>query len=287
MLWEARLSGASFKDTVTIGHQFLYLHPAEVKFFRETYQSNFPNSVVKSLDNFKFGDYSDLFLREFLDIKNLSIIDASAYEGADIIHDLNQPIPENLHGRFDAVIDSGSLEHIFNFPVAIANLMKLVKIGGSIFITTPANNLCGHGFYQFSPELMFRIFTRENGFELNRIVMFEAKFPGIELTSNRKAYEVTDPEKVRKRVGIMSKGAVTMMVEAKKVSDAALFANVPLQSDYVTLWNEGETGSSARGVKKILKRIFETLPFFLRTRIIGYREKRSFSFSNTQFYKKL
>jgi hypothetical protein len=42
MLWEARLRGASFKDTVTVGHQFLYLHPAEVRFFRKAYQANFP-----------------------------------------------------------------------------------------------------------------------------------------------------------------------------------------------------------------------------------------------------
>ena len=287
MLWEARLRGASFKDTVTVGHQFLYLHPSEVKFFRNAFKANFPNLTAKSFDNYKFGDYSDEFLRELLSVKNLSIIDASGYENADIIQDLNEPIPENLRNRFDAVIDSGTLEHIFNFPVAIANLMKLVKVGGNVFITTPANNLCGHGFYQFSPELMFRIFTEENGFELNRIVMFEAKFPGIELSSNRKAYEVTDPEKVRSRVGIMSKSAVTMMVEAKKVSDAALFARVPLQSDYVALWNEGENKSQPAGAKKILKRIFENLPFFLQKRIIGYREKRQFSFSNRQFYKKL
>lgn len=287
MLWEARLRGASFRDTATIGHQFLYLHPAEVKFFRKAYQASFPGSTLKSLDAYKFGDYSDEFLREFLKVENLAVIDASDYEGADIIYDLNQPIPENLQNRFDAVIDSGSLEHIFNFPVAIANLMKLVKVGGSVFITTPANNLCGHGFYQFSPELMFRIFTEENGFELNRIILFEAKFPGIELTFNRKAFEVTDPEKVRGRVGLMSKGAVTMMVEAKKVSDAALFANIPLQSDYAALWNGGETRHPPSGVKKILKRIFENLPFFLQTKIIGYREKRNFSFSNTRFYKKL
>lgn len=287
MLWEARLRGASFKETVTIGRQFLFLHPAEVKFFRKAYQANFPNAAIKSLDNYRFGDFSDSFLREFLDIKHLSIIDASDYEGADIIHDLNEPIPENLHARFDAVIDSGSLEHIFNFPIAIANLMNLVKIGGSLFLTTPANNLCGHGFYQFSPELMFRIFTEENGFRLNRTVMFEAEFPGIELTSNRTAYEVADPEKVRSRVGIMSKGAVTMMVEAKKISDATLFARTPLQSDYVAMWNQGETQDQPAGAKKILKKIFEKLPFILRTRIIGYREKRKFSFSNKEFYKKL
>jgi len=41
------------------------------------------------------------------------------------------------------VIDSGSLEHIYNFPVAIANCMKMVKVGGSFFIFNMANNHMG------------------------------------------------------------------------------------------------------------------------------------------------
>jgi hypothetical protein len=45
----------------------------------------------------------------------------------------------------------------FNFPVALANAMKMAKIGGHFAARTPANNQCGHGFYQFSPGLFYRI----------------------------------------------------------------------------------------------------------------------------------
>jgi len=287
ILWEAHLSGVVFKDTATIGHQSLYLHPAELKFFQQEFQTNFPESPINPLENYKFGDYSDGFLRNFLGADSVSVIDFSSYEGADIIHDLNEPIPENLHGRFDALIDGGSLEHIFNFPIAVKNFMQLLKTGGSLFIATPANNLCGHGFYQFSPELMFRVFTPENGFELQRIILYEAAFPSVELTAHRKAYEVTDPKQARSRVGIMSKTAVTMLVEAKKISDMSPFANVPLQSDYVTVWNQTEEPPPQSGVKKALRSVFESLPSFLQTRIHGYRQKRMFSFSNKRFYKKL
>ncbi len=287
LLWEARLKGAAFEDTATIGHQSLYLHPAEVKFFQQTYHANFAQSIIKPLEKYRFGDYSDNFLHDFLDVKSLSVIDISAYEGANIIHDLNQPIPETLLGRFDTIIDGGSLEHIFNFPIAVNNLMQMLKIGGNLHISTPANNLCGHGFYQFSPELMFRVFTKENGFELQRLVLFEAEFPSIELTSHRKAYEVTDPEQVRSRVGIISKSAVTMIVEAKKISSVQLFAKAPLQSDYVTIWNQKNAQFEQSVVKKALKNVFEKLPPFLRARINGYRQKRMFSFSNERFYKKL
>jgi 2-polyprenyl-3-methyl-5-hydroxy-6-metoxy-1,4-benzoquinol methylase len=53
------------------------------------------------------------------------------------------------------VFDGGTLEHIFDYPTAIKNCMKMVKPGGHLLLTTPANNWFGHGFYQFSPELFY------------------------------------------------------------------------------------------------------------------------------------
>lgn len=57
-------------------------------------------------------------------------IDISDYENATIEQDMNQPIPEHLKLQYDTVIDRGSLEHIFNFPVSIKNCMSLIKPGG-------------------------------------------------------------------------------------------------------------------------------------------------------------
>ena len=72
-------------------------------------------------------------------------MDASDYEGANIVHDLNLPIPPALRERYDLVWDGGTLEHIFNFPVAIFNAMHMVKVGGHLLLETPTNNQCGHG----------------------------------------------------------------------------------------------------------------------------------------------
>jgi hypothetical protein len=134
---------------------------------------------------------------------------------------------------------------------------------------------------------MFRVFTNENGFELRKIVLSEARFPSIELTSHRKAYEVTDPAMVRGRVGLISRGLVMMMVEAEKTIDVPLFTHFPLQSDYLALWNQEKAQSLHKDTKKVLRSVWRNIPFFLRARIIGYLEKRRFSFSNTQFYKGL
>ena len=41
--------------------------------------------------------------------------------------------------------------------------IKLTKIGGMIIHALPANNFCGHGFWQFSPELFYELYSPENG----------------------------------------------------------------------------------------------------------------------------
>jgi hypothetical protein len=42
----------------------------------------------------------------------VSSVDASDYEGATIVHDLNIPIPRELVEQFDIVWDGGTLEHV-------------------------------------------------------------------------------------------------------------------------------------------------------------------------------
>lgn len=287
MLWEAKVRGISFRKTLTVAHLLLFLHPSEVLSLQKAYRTACPTSSLDALDGYRWGDYSDRFLRTFLGVDELEVLDNSAYEGATLIHDLNQPIAESLHARFDAVIDAGTLEHVFNFPVALANLMKMVKVGGSIFITTPANNLCGHGFYQFSPELFFQVFTAENGFNLLKVVLLEFRFPSIELVAARRAFTVTDPVALRKRVGLLSNRPVMMTVEAVKTADLSPFAAFPQQSDYVAMWNQAlATSPEWKGLKAIARHAFRKLPLFLQNRILGHYEARMYSFANKSSYRK-
>ena len=287
LYWRARSGGTSFGQTATIGHQRLHLHPVEIKELRRTYYARFPNSKVDFLGKVNPGDFADVVLRDLLDIQVLSAIDCSPYEGADIIHDLNSPVPPALVERFDAVIDGGSLEHVFNFPVAISNEMRMVRTGGKIFITTVANNYCGHGFYQFSPEVMFRVFVPDNGFNLDRIVFYPASTADFGATSNRVAYEVADPLGVKDRVRLTSRWPVLMMVEATKVADVPSFAVVPLQSDYVDLWNRSVSGPRLTGIMKLLRQWYDRMPRPLKSKITAVYYQRHNSLSNSKFYTRL
>jgi len=269
LLWKARLRGVSFNETATIAHLRLFLHSRERSWLQTAFKAEFGDSTLNPLANYRFGEFSDEFFHQVLGASSIAALDYSSYEGANTIQDLNQPIGDELRSRFDAVIDGGSLEHIFNFPVAIANLMKMLKVGGTMFLCTAANNLCGHGFYQFSPELMFRIFTEENGFTSCRVILSEARFPSVEKTSDRAAYEANDPATVGGRIGLVSRHPVEMMVEARKVEDLPLFRCPLVQSDYVVQWNESLGRSKDRGPRVMLRHAFDKLPRFCDTECWG------------------
>lgn len=100
---------------------------------------------------------------KMLGITELSSLDSSSYEGAEIVADLNEPIDERLHGRFNLVLDGGTSEHVFDVRTCLANLSRMVRVGGEIQHQTPLNNYPNHGFYQFSPTLYHDYYTT-NGF---------------------------------------------------------------------------------------------------------------------------
>jgi hypothetical protein len=56
--------------------------------------------------------------------------DYSAYKETTHLFDMNGQIPDETKEQYTTVFDRGSLEHVFNFPVAIKNCMEIVKVGG-------------------------------------------------------------------------------------------------------------------------------------------------------------
>src|SRR5262245_39237303 len=75
-----------------------------------------------------------------LGFERVDVLDISDYEGANVLQDLNLPVPRDLHERYDLIVDGGTLEHVFNFPLAIENVMRMAKVGGDLLLTLPANN---------------------------------------------------------------------------------------------------------------------------------------------------
>jgi len=225
-LFYAKKLNVSFESTCTLGRLILYVEKKDIQACLQKYQNG-----AKKLEEVVFADDYTEPLFEILGAKNLQTIDFSSYENASIIHDLNTPIPKNLHNSFSCVLDSGTLEHVFNFPVAIKSCMEAVKVGGHYIGITPVNNQMGHGFYQFSPELFYRIFSEENGFKVIKML--------IAVTNENEMvwYEVADPKHVSNRVMVVNNFPLSLMFIAEKVAQKELFITTPQQSDYTSTWN--------------------------------------------------
>ena len=176
-------------------------------------------------------EYCEEFFR-LLGAKEIVAIDASDYEGAQIVHDMNRQIPDSLGSSFDLVLDSGTLEHIFDFPTALRNAAQMVRPDGRFISITMANNFCGHGFYQFSPELFYRFLCPQNGYALDSCILWE-DIPGSMF------YQVPDPDSLRTRIDLTSEFGAYLIVSAHRLGDVSR-EFIPQQSDYMRRWSEPE-----------------------------------------------
>jgi hypothetical protein len=174
-----------------------------------------------------------------LGAKSVESVDVSVYEQATILHDMNLAIPVELRERFTLVHDGGSIEHVFNIPQAFKNCMEMVRVGGHFTQVNVANNFSGHGFWQFSPELIFRMFTRDNGFQLEAVLMHE-------VTPGGAWYVVSDPDQLHRRVELCNDQPTYILTVARRIENVPIFTQSPQQSDYVSMWN-ATPGSSQTG----------------------------------------
>jgi hypothetical protein len=174
------------------------------------------------------GGYAETLLQR-LSAETIDSLDYSNYEGANILHDMNYPVPTELKEKYSLVLESGSLEHIFNFPVSMANCMEMTEKDGHLLIITPVNNIMGHGFYQFSPEVFYRVLNESNGFEIRQMLIFE-------YSPDLKWYSVKDPKNVKQRVELMNSSATYLCILAKRKAVVPINTTFPQQSDYEDAW---------------------------------------------------
>jgi SAM-dependent methyltransferase len=85
-------------------------------------------------------------------------LDVSDYEGADIIHDLNQPLPQALVGCADFIFDGSCLDNIFDVGTAMRSLSRLLRPGGRIVLMEHGTAI-QNALTTFSPEWFFNFFA--------------------------------------------------------------------------------------------------------------------------------
>ena len=121
---------------------------------------------VRGLDLDRGDDEIINFARfvRMLGLGDVTVLDISAYEGAGLLLNLNDPLPEAHHGKFGFVLDGGTLEHVFDMRQGIKNTADLLAPGGRVYHLSPLNNYVNHGFTQIQPTFYHDYYTA-NGFE--------------------------------------------------------------------------------------------------------------------------
>lgn len=213
----------AFGNTVILGRQRLLIrNDQENKLFEKMLKRYRPDLSMADIT----GEYADRFI-EALGGGPCSVMDNSTYEGAAVIHDLNEPLPSTMAGRFDTVIDIGTLEHVFNIATAIKSMAEAVRVGGCFLCLNIANNHLGHGFWQFSPEVFFRTFSPTNGYEP---VMADLFYNGA-------FHPLQDPEHAGRRLPIRTPNYTYITFAARRVKHSPIFRNGwPVQADYLAAW---------------------------------------------------
>jgi SAM-dependent methyltransferase len=127
-------------------------------------------AVAEGAANQRTGLATDTDFFRLLGVGEVSALDVSAFEGADIVADLNYPVDASLHGRFGLIFDGGTAEHVFDTRQCFMNVANMLRPGGRVIHSSPVNNHVNHGFYQFSPTLFFDYYAA-NGFVDARAIM--------------------------------------------------------------------------------------------------------------------
>lgn len=222
-LLKANAEFGDFGSTVVLGRQRLLI-------LNDNDKTRYGAALAKYRPDLALDDIMDVNVDRL--IKALGgtpyqVMDNSAYEGVEVIHDLNEPLPDTLKGKFDTVIDIGTLEHVFNIATAMKSMAEAVRVGGQFLCLNIANHHLGHGFWQFSPEVFFRTFCPSHGYETRLADLYYAG----------DFHALQDPQTAGRRLPIKTPGYTYITFGARKTEEQPIFQDGwPVQADYVAAW---------------------------------------------------
>ncbi len=160
--------GTAHKNLCMVGRQQLLID--ETKFFHIMNKANitYDRNEYESLVKENLIHYDSYRFFRMVGMEEVHAIDVMDEDGADIICDLNEDLPEDLYEKFDYIIDSGTMEHVFDTAKAIRNLSKMLKPGGIVIHILAAAGYIDHGFYSYSPGFFIDYYS-SNGFDVLNI----------------------------------------------------------------------------------------------------------------------
>jgi len=128
------------------------------------------------------------------------------------------------------------------------NISDLCNDGGAILHALPASNYCGHGFFQFSPELFFSVYSNANGYTETEVFIADLSRESI-------WFQVERPENGQ-RAEVTS--ATPLIVLCRTVKSKTFSHENVQQSDYKHVWDLHTSGedTAVRKGNGIVEKIF-------------------------------
>jgi SAM-dependent methyltransferase len=211
------------KTAITLGRQHIHIYSNTIDNILDKY-------LLLNCKNRNYSGSCETLLHDIFGFESIDSIDNSRYEGASIIHNMNDPIPNDFK-KYDFVLDLGTIEHIFNVPQVCENIINLLNIGGTFLSVTVNNNFSGHGIYQFSPEFYLSAFSKKYGMEIQELYIAKIN-SGIESWINVNNYGNTGNSRNESRFG--GDDPVYIIAIIKKISNERenLILNSPNQFSY-------------------------------------------------------
>lgn len=113
----------------------------------------------------KNGRIDDVtFFAMFCDARVKSL-DASPYEGADVIHDLCRLLPLKLYDSADFIADGSCLDNIFNPAQALLCFDRMLRVGGRLFMVNAGTMHPDNATYSALSEEWYQLFLEANGYK--------------------------------------------------------------------------------------------------------------------------
>jgi hypothetical protein len=213
-------------NILTLGRQQIHIFKNDINYLLHKYKFN------SLIDKFNVSNYSEnLFINLFEDRSGyneifVDSIDNSNYEGASIIHNMNNPFISTK--KYQYIYDGGTIEHIFNIPQVIENVIDMLDIDGLFVSITCNNNFSGHGIYQFSPEFFLSSLNEKYGMKIEAIYLGKVHTPFEEWI------DVNDYKGGRNCTKFDDCEPVYILTIARKISNKRenLLSNSPHQYSY-------------------------------------------------------
>src|SRR5208282_438429 len=105
---------------------------------------------------------SDRSIFHVLGVEHVRALDHSDYEGAEVLHNLNKPLPKELESIADFIVDGSTLDNVFDPALALRNLSKLLRPGGRLLLVNMLSN--HHEPYTIPSALWYLDYFVMNGF---------------------------------------------------------------------------------------------------------------------------